>query len=177
MSLEPLDNSRHESFAFGVASGKTQAEAYRDAFPKAKRWKPSTLHAEATRLAHHPLVSPRIAALQKAAADSRIMDLTARNILLSDIARMGQQAVKDCNIDPLAMEKTKVAVAAVKELNATTGGYEQAANIPKFEFRIILPGGRPLVREPIKSITVEDAKEAERKRLAENPPHRQTSEN
>ena len=42
MSLTP----KQEKFAQEVASGKSQADAYREAYPKSKKWKDETLWAE-----------------------------------------------------------------------------------------------------------------------------------
>lgn len=62
-----------ESFAAGIASGMTQAEAYRQAFPKAARWKDETVWAEASRLAADHKVSTRVRELmQKAAAANEV---------------------------------------------------------------------------------------------------------
>ena len=41
---------QQEKFALGVASGKSQAEAYRAAYPKAKAWKDSAVHVNASKL-------------------------------------------------------------------------------------------------------------------------------
>lgn len=70
---EPLANARRERFAREVASGKTQADAYRAAYPGSVKWKPATLHARASWLASLPDVSARIEALQRAAADAAVI--------------------------------------------------------------------------------------------------------
>lgn len=88
MSGEPLKNPRHEIFAQAVAKGASQAEAYREAYPKAKRWKDATIHPEASKLAANPKVSTRISELQAAMAEksevdgARILQEAARLALL-----------------------------------------------------------------------------------------------
>lgn len=54
-----------EKFAVGVASGKTQADAYREAYPKSKKWKDETLWAEASRLMANHKVSTRVKELRE----------------------------------------------------------------------------------------------------------------
>ncbi|MBI5255417.1 MAG: terminase small subunit [Burkholderiales bacterium] len=64
---------QQEAFAVGLAAGLTQAEAYRRAYPRAQRWKDETVWAEASKLAAHHTVRPRVEALlAKAAAESEI---------------------------------------------------------------------------------------------------------
>ena len=46
-----LKNARHERFAQLVASGKTQADAYREVWPKSMRWKDSSVHVRASLVA------------------------------------------------------------------------------------------------------------------------------
>lgn len=84
----PLKNTRHEIFAQAVAKGASHAEAYREAYPKAKRWKDSTIHPEASKLAANPKVSTRVAELQNTMAEksevdgARILQEAARLALL-----------------------------------------------------------------------------------------------
>jgi len=58
-----------EKFAIAVASGKTQADAYREAYPKSKGWKPESVHEKASTLARNVKVQSRIDELRKAASD------------------------------------------------------------------------------------------------------------
>lgn len=160
----PLDNAAHERFAQLVAEGQSQSSAYRVVYPKSQRWKAEALYAQASALARK--VSVRIDAIKKATADERIMSLTERNLFLSDVCRMGQKAITETDRDMLAMDKVRVALTAAKELNEVQGSYptdkkhEQASVV----FNIMFRNG-PLVREPIKTITVDDARNAERQRL------------
>ena len=56
---------QQEKFAVGVASGKTQADAYREAYPKAKKWKDDAVYVEASRLLDNPKVSLRLKELRE----------------------------------------------------------------------------------------------------------------
>ncbi|MBQ7252146.1 MAG: hypothetical protein IJS32_06045 [Kiritimatiellae bacterium] len=74
----PLGNPRHEAFAVAIVSGKTQAAAYRETFPRAAGWKQTTLYARGCELAARPDVAARIRHLQKEAASRAV--LTAREL-------------------------------------------------------------------------------------------------
>lgn len=63
-----------EAFARGVIAGLSQAEAYRQAYPKSQKWKPDTIHQQASRVAKLPRVSARIAAGQAEAAANAGLD-------------------------------------------------------------------------------------------------------
>ena len=69
---------QQESFAQLVASGRSQADAYRAAYPMSQEWQPEDLYTEASRLAAHPKVSPRISALRaiitQQAIDAAVVD-------------------------------------------------------------------------------------------------------
>lgn len=62
--------AKQEAFAHWVAQGMSQADAYRSAYMSAAM-KPSTLWAEASRLAKHPKVSARIEELRQEAEKMR----------------------------------------------------------------------------------------------------------
>ena len=65
-----LKNARHERFAQIVASGKTQADAYRTVFPSSRKWKDSAVHVKGSELAGK--VKGRIDELLQAKADDGI---------------------------------------------------------------------------------------------------------
>lgn len=56
--------SQQEAFARAVAEGKSQAEAYRTAYPRSNDWKDSAVWSEASRLMAAPKVSARVAELR-----------------------------------------------------------------------------------------------------------------
>lgn len=55
---------QREKFAQAVAAGKSQAEAYRLAYPKSEKWKPETIHQAASRLMADSNVCARVAELR-----------------------------------------------------------------------------------------------------------------
>lgn len=80
MSLTP----KQEKFAQEVASGKSQADAYRAAFNCAKS-KPETVHAHASRLMATDKVSARIAELRGMIADKLAI---SNERVLREVARL-----------------------------------------------------------------------------------------
>lgn len=81
--------SQQDKFALGVASGKSQADAYREAYPRSKQWKADTLYAAASRLMANSKVYARVGELRERitstgiASASRVL-LEASRIALFD---------------------------------------------------------------------------------------------
>ena len=71
---------QQERFALGVASGRSQAEAYREAYPKSRAWKDPAVHSDASALAANPKVSLRVRELRRQITDIEIA--TARQALV-----------------------------------------------------------------------------------------------
>lgn len=65
-----LSNPRHERFAQLVAAGKSQAEAYREAYPRSRAWKDKTVWENGSRLAAK--VAARVDELKRAAASAAV---------------------------------------------------------------------------------------------------------
>lgn len=61
--------AQQEKFAQEVARGKSQADAYREAYPKSKRWKDAAVHTNASKLMSDTKVLLRVEELRKAASD------------------------------------------------------------------------------------------------------------
>lgn len=76
---------QQEKFAQAVAGGKSQADAYRDAYPKSKKWKDSSVYAQSSALMADSKVSIRVGELRKAASDIAVVS-SAR--VLQEIARI-----------------------------------------------------------------------------------------
>ena len=79
-----LENARHEKFVQCLISGMSQRISYREAFPKSKRWKDSTVDVKASELFGKVLV--RYKELQEEAQDAAIMTRKERMVKLSEIA-------------------------------------------------------------------------------------------
>lgn len=90
MALTP----KQEAFAQAVASGKSQAEAYRMAFD-AKKMKPETVHKRASELMTSGEVPGRVAELRKPIAEKAQITLESH---LRDLMMLRNIAVKEKQI-------------------------------------------------------------------------------
>jgi phage terminase small subunit len=77
---------KQEAFAQALATGVSQAQAYRKAFPASKRWKDATVWSEASRLAADPRVCTRVAELQAKAATAVVFTLADHLKRLSELS-------------------------------------------------------------------------------------------
>ena len=102
MSLTP----KQEKFAQEVASGKSQADAYRAAFDCAKS-KPETVQANASRLMANSTVAARVEKLKAELAEKSLWKREDSVNVLAEIAK--------------AAEKDADRVRAVSELNKMHG--------------------------------------------------------
>jgi hypothetical protein len=109
---------QQEKFAQGVASGLSQAESYRKAYPAALKWKDDSVHNKASTLARHALVRARVAALAKKVEEAFAVD-TAK--LLREASRLAHSDISNImhpdgkvklphELDP----ETRAAVASFK---------------------------------------------------------------
>jgi hypothetical protein len=80
-----LRNSRHEKFAQLVAAGRSQSDAYREVYPKSRRWKDETIHPWASKLAYK--VSTRLAELKEAGASNAVMTKNEACAYLTKVVR------------------------------------------------------------------------------------------
>jgi phage terminase small subunit len=82
---------RQERFAQEIGRGKCQAEAYRDAYPSSKKWKPDSVYAKSSLLAADVKVKTRVAQIQEAGAEMACLDVAEiareiKRVAHSDIA-------------------------------------------------------------------------------------------
>lgn len=94
---KPLKLAAHEAFARLVSKGVNQSEAYRNVYPKSRKWKVSALHVKSCEL--NGKVSGRVHFLQQKAADASIMDITERKRVLTEIARARLHNFGTCGAD------------------------------------------------------------------------------
>jgi phage terminase small subunit len=85
---------KREKFAQGVASGMTQAEAYRQAF-SAQRMSTPAIYVEAARLSENPKIALRIAELRAPAAKRAGITLESH---LEDLLKLRNMAAKAGNV-------------------------------------------------------------------------------
>jgi hypothetical protein len=119
MALTP----QQEKFAQGVASGLSQSDAYRAAYPKSVGWKADSVHQAASKLIADTKVSPRVAELRDALASKQLWTREQSVAVLCKVI-----AESDKGTDH---------IAAVKELNAMHG-YNAAQKLD------LTSGGDPL---------------------------------
>lgn len=100
-------SAKRELFAQHVASGKSQAEAYRIAYPKSLGWKPDTVWSKASTLMADGKVSERVDAIRSELAARGLWSREQSVKVLSEIASGG--------------EKDADRVRAVAELNKMHG--------------------------------------------------------
>lgn len=144
MALTP----RQDAFARAVAEGKSQAEAYRAAYPKSEKWKPSSVWEKASALMSNVKVSSRVAELRAEIAKAaqietvQVVKELAR-IALSDIRKVFDEdgriksphelddstaaAVASVEFDPEGGFKVKLwdKNSAADKLMKHLGGYEK----------------------------------------------------
>lgn len=115
----PLKNSRHERFAVLVASGKTQADAYREVFPASLRWKPETVHEAASRL--RSKVDARVRELQEVLAERSAIDK-------AEVVNVLAKVVRSAELDKVPL------IGAVSELAKLMGWYAPVKQQVEQEF-------------------------------------------
>lgn len=93
--MAELNNVRHEKFAQGIASGMSQRNAYRAAFPNSKRWKDETVDSKASVLAKNDKVLERLRELAEKSASEAIMNAKQRKEWLTSIIKSGEEETKD----------------------------------------------------------------------------------
>lgn len=80
-------NQQKERFAQLVASGMSQAAAYREAYPNSAKWKDSTVWSRSSELSKESEVLGRIAELQGEAAQMAVYTLMEHLGRLDDLSR------------------------------------------------------------------------------------------
>lgn len=90
MTDKPL-TSQQELFAQGVASGLTQIDAYKKAYPKSLHWSPDSVRVAAYKMSVLTHISQRIKELQAKSAEIAVLDGTEimreiKRLAMSDIA-------------------------------------------------------------------------------------------
>lgn len=131
--MAELNNVRHEKFAQCLASGMSQRNAYRVAFPNSKRWKDETVDSKASVLAKNDKVLERLRELAEQSTTEAVMNATQRKEWLTSIIRSEN-------------EETKDKLKAVDILNRMEGEYVDKVQL----------GGQ--VNNPMAGLTTEELK-------------------
>lgn len=101
---------QREKFAVAVASGKTQSDAYREAYPGSLNWKPESVHEKASVLAADVKVSARIKELRERAAGEGV----------ASAARVLQEATRIALFDPRKLFREDGSPKPINELDDDT---------------------------------------------------------
>ena len=131
MTLTP----KQEKFAQGVASGMTQADAYRNSY-NAEKMKPESVQVNASKLMADAKIAQRVRELKDA--------LTKKNLWTREMSV--KALVKAYQVAEGANQSTGM-TAAVKELNAMHG-YNEPEKID------VTSGGRPLMPQLIERVII-----------------------
>lgn len=75
---------QRERFAQGVAAGKSQSDAYREAYPRSLAWKPEVLHSKASVLAADGRVQARVESLRAEITKEIVYDMAAAFVELEE---------------------------------------------------------------------------------------------
>lgn len=81
-------NSRQEKFARLVAAGKSQVDAYREAYPRSRSWKEGTARKRASELMKRGAISGMVERLRRDADSAATMDCHELRVLLSNRVRV-----------------------------------------------------------------------------------------
>lgn len=122
--------SQQEKFAQEVASGKSQSDAYRIAYPKSVKWKPETVHQAASRMMADGNVYARVEEIRAELAERGLWTREQSVLALVGVVK--------------APEKATDIVAAVKELNSMHGfnapeKVEHSGTVTQITRRVIDP--------------------------------------
>lgn len=86
--------AKQEAFAAALATGVSQAEAYRTAFPSSVKWADKVVWNKASILAAHGGVRVRLAELQAEAAAKAVYTLADHLKRLDDLSRAAEKAAE-----------------------------------------------------------------------------------
>lgn len=87
MELQLL-TPKQEAFAIAVASGKSQADAYREAFNVRETTKDSSVHVNASKLMADAKIAQRVQELRKPVADKAMITLESHITRLQELAEI-----------------------------------------------------------------------------------------
>lgn len=117
-------NQQKERFAQLVASGMSQAAAYREAYPNSTKWKDSTVWSRSSELSKEGEVSGRIAELQGEAAQMAVYTLAEHLSRLDELSRGAE--VEGKYAEAVKAEELRGKAAGLyterRQIDHTTGG-------------------------------------------------------
>ena len=126
-----LKNARHERFAQLLTEGRSQADAFKELYPKSRRWQADSVHEKASKLAAK--VRPRLAELQAEIAKRVCIDKAEVVNLLAAVLRtpIGEVTAKSplcqrwqAKPDGTVLVEMPSKIAAAAEIAKLLGWYE-----------------------------------------------------
>lgn len=84
--MAAIQDAKKEKFAQLLSEGLSQRQAYLQAYPSAKKWKPETVDNKACLLAHENEILERCEELKNASASDAILSRQGRMKILTEIA-------------------------------------------------------------------------------------------
>lgn len=101
--------AQQEAFAQALASGETQAEAYRIAYPRSRAWKAESVHEKASVTAKHVKIQSRIAELRAPVVEQVEITLEERIEKFTELARLAREAGDLANANRAEENITRIA--------------------------------------------------------------------
>jgi hypothetical protein len=130
---------QREAFAVALASGKSQAEAYRIAYPKSVGWKPETVWRKASLLAKDGEVQARVQAVRAPAVEAAGCTLQQHLRRLEELGQAAQDAGQHAAAIRAEELRGKVSghYSERVELSGPGGGPVQSVALTPDQFRAV----------------------------------------
>lgn len=139
MHLSPA----RELFAQEVARHGDASAAFRLAYPRSAKWRPASVHTQASRLLAHPKVVPRVAALRK---KTEVMFGWTRAIWISELTALARN-----NKHPVSDR-----IRAMTEIGKAQGYYEPEEKDPGEQAKsLVIILDSSVMREATPAVDVE----------------------
>lgn len=137
----PLDNPRHEAFVRAYIASGVGSEAYKEAYPKARKWRtPNAAEVAASALLRTHKAAIRVQHLQAQAAERATMSLADVCAVLEGMVRGEvKESVKTVTKDGQVLDLKRTNRIGAIALLAKLRGWEKAQSID------LTTGGQPLV--------------------------------
>lgn len=123
---------QQETFARAVSIGKSQADAYREAYPRSLQWKDKSVHEKASAMAAQAKVMARVAFLREEAQKDAVYDVKTAMAEANEALVIARATASAPNIVKAVKLKCEIAGLLVKKIE--------------------------MVEDPLKDLTHEEAK-------------------
>lgn len=128
---------QQEKFALGVASGKSQAESYREAYPGSKKWTENALYVKASKLMAEDKVRLRVSSLRQKVEEKTLVSAARVITEISRIAFFDIRKLVDANGRPKALNELDDDTAAgIAGIEVVSFGNEESGIGDVLKFKI-----------------------------------------